>query len=108
MHNGQKTNMNTRQPRPAAPFAGRSKRWSSNAARPEQTSNQKNAQKYLPRFCSTGTRMLARELLSISIVESSEGAAGTGPEFPASARSHFKSHRQRQSGRDTGVSSEWR
>jgi hypothetical protein len=36
MHNGRKTNMNTRQPRPAAPFAGCSKWWSPNAARPEQ------------------------------------------------------------------------
>ena len=36
MHNGPKTNMTTRQPRPAAQFAGRSNRWSSNAARPEQ------------------------------------------------------------------------
>ena len=34
--------------------------------------------------------MLARELLSISIVESSEGAAGTGPEFPASATTFVK------------------
>ena len=36
MQNGRKTNMNRRQPRPAAPLAGRSKQWSSNAARPEQ------------------------------------------------------------------------
>ena len=37
MHNGRKTNMNTRQPRPAASFAGGSKRWSSDAARPNRT-----------------------------------------------------------------------
>ena len=42
MQNGRKTNMNTRQPRPAAPF--RSKRWSSNAARPEQSGSH-NARK---------------------------------------------------------------
>ena len=36
MHNGRKTNMNTRQLRPAASFAARSKPWSSNAPRPEQ------------------------------------------------------------------------
>jgi hypothetical protein len=36
MQNGRKTNMNTRQPRPAASFAARSKRWSSSAPRPEQ------------------------------------------------------------------------
>ena len=50
MHNGRKTNMNTRQPRPAAPFAGRSKRWSSNAARPEQNGShnaRRNYERYL-------------------------------------------------------------
>ena len=50
MHNGRKTNMNTRQPRPAASFAGRSKRWSSNAARPEQNGShnaRRNYERYL-------------------------------------------------------------
>jgi hypothetical protein len=50
MHNGRKTNMNTRQPRPAAPFVGRSKRWSSNAARPEQNGShnaRRNYERYL-------------------------------------------------------------
>jgi hypothetical protein len=35
MQNGRMTNMNARQSRPAAPFAGRSARWSSNGARPQ-------------------------------------------------------------------------
>jgi hypothetical protein len=50
MHNGRKTNVNTRHPRPAAPFAGRSKRWSSNAARPEQNGShnaRRNYERYL-------------------------------------------------------------
>ena len=50
MQNGRKTNMNTRQPRPAALFAGRSKRWSSNAARQEQKGShnaQRNYERYL-------------------------------------------------------------
>jgi hypothetical protein len=50
MQNGRKTNMNTRQPRPAVPFAGRSKRWTSNAARPEQNGShnaRRNYERYL-------------------------------------------------------------
>ena len=50
MQNGRKTNMNTRQPRPTAPFAGHSKRWSSNAPRPEQKGShnaQRNYERYL-------------------------------------------------------------
>jgi hypothetical protein len=50
MQNGRKTNMNTRQPRPAAPFASRSKRWSSNATRQEQKGShnaQRNYERYL-------------------------------------------------------------
>ena len=50
MHNGRKTNMNTRQPRPTAPFAGHSKRWSSNAARSEQNGShnaRRNYERYL-------------------------------------------------------------
>jgi hypothetical protein len=35
MLNGRMTNMNGRQARAAAPFAGRSARWSSNGARPQ-------------------------------------------------------------------------
>jgi hypothetical protein len=49
MQNGRKTNMNRRQPRPAAPFAGHSKRWSSNAPRPEQEGSH-NAQRKYERF----------------------------------------------------------
>ena len=49
MQNGPKTIMNIRQPRPAAPFAARSKRWPSNAARREPMSAQ-NAQKNYERY----------------------------------------------------------
>jgi hypothetical protein len=35
MQSGRKTNMNTRQQRPAASFAARSQRWASSAPRPE-------------------------------------------------------------------------
>jgi Domain of unknown function (DUF4167) len=50
MQNGRKTNMNTRQRRPAASFAARSKGWSSNAARPEPKGShnaQRNYERYL-------------------------------------------------------------
>jgi hypothetical protein len=50
MQNGRKTNMNTRQPRPAGSFAARSRRWSSNAARPEPKGShnaQRNYERYL-------------------------------------------------------------
>jgi hypothetical protein len=49
MQNGRKTNMKTRQQRPAASFAARSKPWSSNATRPEPGSHnaQRNYQRYL-------------------------------------------------------------
>jgi Domain of unknown function (DUF4167) len=50
MQNGRKTNMNRRQQRPAASFAARSKRWSSNATtRPEPGYHnaQRNYQRYL-------------------------------------------------------------
>ena len=43
MQNGRKTNMKTRQQRPAASFAARSKPWSSNATRPAPGSH--NAQR---------------------------------------------------------------
>ena len=49
MQNGQKTIMSTRQPRPAASFAARSKRWTSNATRPEPKSSQ-NAQRNYERY----------------------------------------------------------
>jgi Domain of unknown function (DUF4167) len=42
--------MNGRQPRPAASFAARSKRWTSSAARPEPTGSQnarRNYERYL-------------------------------------------------------------
>ena len=50
MHNGRKTNMNRHQPRPAAPSAGRSNRWSSNAARTEYNGShnaRRNYERYL-------------------------------------------------------------
>jgi hypothetical protein len=50
MQNGRKTNINTHQPRPAASFVARSKRWSSNAARPVPTGShnaQRNYERYL-------------------------------------------------------------
>jgi len=47
MQNGPKTN--TRQPRPAASFSGRSKRWTSSAPRPESKGSQ-NAQRSYERY----------------------------------------------------------
>jgi hypothetical protein len=50
MQNGRKTNKNTRRPRSAASFAARSKRWSSNAPRPELKGShnaQRNYERYL-------------------------------------------------------------
>jgi hypothetical protein len=50
MQNGRKTNKNTRQPRSAASFPARSKRWSSNAPRPELKGShnaQRNYERYL-------------------------------------------------------------
>jgi hypothetical protein len=50
MQNGRKTNMNSRQPGRIALFAARSKRWSSNAPRPEQKGShnaQRNYERYL-------------------------------------------------------------
>ena len=50
MHNGRNTNMNARHPRPAGAYAGRSKRWSSSAARPEPQgahTAQRNYERYL-------------------------------------------------------------
>jgi hypothetical protein len=49
MQNGPKTNMNPRQPRPPASYAGRSKRWTSNASRPEPKGLQ-NAQRNYERY----------------------------------------------------------
>jgi Domain of unknown function (DUF4167) len=50
MQNGRKTNMNTRQPRPAASFAARSNRWSSNAPRPSEQKGSHNAQRNYERY----------------------------------------------------------
>src|SRR5215813_6011342 len=50
MQNGRKTNMKTRQQRPAASFAARSKPWSSNTPRPEPGSH--NAQRNYQRSAS--------------------------------------------------------
>ena len=49
MQNGRKTNMNTRQLGRTGSFAARSKRWSSNAPRPEQGSHNahRNYERYL-------------------------------------------------------------
>jgi hypothetical protein len=50
MQNGQNKNMNTRYPRPNAPYADRSKRWSSNSSRPEPKGShnaQRNYERYL-------------------------------------------------------------
>ena len=50
MQNGSKTTMTTRQPRPAASFAVRSRRWTSGAARPEPVTSQnarRNYERYL-------------------------------------------------------------
>jgi hypothetical protein len=49
MQNGAKTIMSARQPRPAASFAARSRRWTSSAARPEARSAQ-NAQRNYERY----------------------------------------------------------
>jgi hypothetical protein len=49
MQNGRNTNMNTRHPRPAASYADRSKRWSSNASRSGQN-NSHNAQRNYERY----------------------------------------------------------
>ena len=49
MQNGPKPIMSARQPRPAASFAARSKRWTSSAARPDRGSQnaQRNYERYL-------------------------------------------------------------
>jgi len=49
MQNGAKTIMSARQPRPAAPFAARSRRWTSSATRPEPKTPQ-NAQRNYERY----------------------------------------------------------
>ncbi len=48
MKNGPKTIMSARHPRPAAPFAPRSKRWRSNTTRPEP--NSQNARRTYERY----------------------------------------------------------
>jgi Domain of unknown function (DUF4167) len=49
MQNGPKTVMSRRQPKPAASFAARSMRWTSNAARPDLKGSQ-NAQRSYERY----------------------------------------------------------
>jgi hypothetical protein len=49
MQNGAKTIMIARQPRPAASFTARSRRWTSSAARPEPRNSQ-NAQRNYERY----------------------------------------------------------
>ena len=52
MQNGRKTNMNTRQPRPAGSFAPRQRRWTqnNNGSRPEQQKGSQNAQRNYERY----------------------------------------------------------
>jgi hypothetical protein len=49
MQNGPNSIMSARQPRPARPFAARSKRWTSSAPRPDPKNSQ-NAQKNYERY----------------------------------------------------------
>jgi hypothetical protein len=49
MQNGPKTMMSTHRPKSATPFANRSKRWTSSAARPEPKGSQ-NAQRNYERY----------------------------------------------------------
>ena len=49
MQNGRNTNMNTRQPRLAAPFADRSKRWASSVT-PSDRKGSHNAQRNYERY----------------------------------------------------------
>ena len=49
MQNGPKTVMNTRQPKPAASFVARPKRWTSRPAHPESNGSQ-NAQRSYERY----------------------------------------------------------
>jgi hypothetical protein len=49
MQNGPNSIMSARQPRPARPFAARSKRWTSSATRPDPKNSQ-NAQKNYERY----------------------------------------------------------
>jgi hypothetical protein len=49
MQNGPTTYPGTRPPRPAASYAARSKRWTSNAARPD-SANSQNAQRSYERY----------------------------------------------------------
>jgi hypothetical protein len=46
MQNGLKTGMSTRQPKSAGPFAPRSKRWTSSAARPRLNGSQSAQRSY--------------------------------------------------------------
>ena len=46
MQNGPTTNQGARQPRPAGSYAARSKRWPSNAARPDSTNSQSAQRSY--------------------------------------------------------------
>jgi Domain of unknown function (DUF4167) len=46
MRNGPKTMMGTRRPRPAASFAAGSKRWTSNASRPDSKGSQNPQRSY--------------------------------------------------------------
>jgi hypothetical protein len=50
MHNGRNTNRNSRHFRPAGPYAGRSKRGTSNAARPATPQGSHNAQRNYERY----------------------------------------------------------
>jgi hypothetical protein len=68
MQYGSKPIMSVRQSRPVASLAGRSKRWTSSAARPEQMSPQ-NAQRNYERYLA-----LARAEANPRWIKFSEGA----------------------------------
>jgi hypothetical protein len=64
MQNGQKTGMNRRQPRSADSGAARSKRWTTNAPRPESKGSQ-NAQRNYERYLALAqAEVLAGDVVS--------------------------------------------
>jgi hypothetical protein len=78
VRNRRKTNMNTRQFRPAAPFAAHSNRWSSNGAEPRSKGSQ-NAQKNYER------------LLSLARVEAQAGKLIGAENYYQHAEHYFRS-----------------
>ena len=84
MQNGPKTIMSARQPRPAASFATRSKRWASSAARPEPKSSQ-NAQRNYERYLA-----LARAEAQIGNTVGAENYYQYAEHYFRSMRSDFR------------------